>query len=532
RTRVVRALAEALASHYPDGLVYIDGRDHRHESGSQEKLLRTVLQAFAPEASFPPALDTLVREFHYTLKGKKSCIVIDYLEGAKPFSLELETSGPQEEARPTAKAQYGKFRYGETQYGSVEDEETQGFYQYLEPPLGNLLLLIGDKQPFDSSACLALDLDDAMTRFPQPSNLQHDIYVSAAQVDERRVRPILKGLQAEGWTVWSERNVLAGDHWRKEIEQAIEAAKVHLVVLTADSLASRYVMEEVEFGIARGHVIPVILDRMAIPEILLDRQVVDLRDWTGNRKDGDWLRLIERLRSVLGSTTSKNVGRSPEGMVRIPKGPFLYGDEKREVTINHDYYMDVYPVTNGAYRKFIEGSGYENQTYWSEEGWQWRTSETITKPRFWDDERFNGPDQPVVGVSYYEAEAYAKWAGKRLPTEQEWEKAARGTDGRTYPWGEEFEADRCANSVKGEQRQTTPVGTFPEGASPFGCQDMAGNVWEWCASWYDAEQKFRVLRGGSWSNGDPEIFRCALRNYFNPRLRNFNFGFRCAQDAP
>ncbi|MCA9448342.1 MAG: SUMF1/EgtB/PvdO family nonheme iron enzyme, partial [Candidatus Omnitrophica bacterium] len=174
---------------------------------------------------------------------------------------------------------------------------------------------------------------------------------------------------------------------------------------------------------------------MAIPEILLDRQVVDLRDWTGNRKDGDWLRLIERLRSVLGSTTSKNVGRSPEGMVRIPKGPFLYGDEKREVTINHDYYMDVYPVTNGAYRKFIEGSGYENQTYWSEEGWQWRTSETITKPRFWDDERFNGPDQPVVGVSYYEAEAYAKWAGKRLPTEQEWEKAARGTDGRKYPWG-------------------------------------------------------------------------------------------------
>ncbi len=140
----------------------------------------------------------------------------------------------------------------------------------------------------------------------------------------------------------------------------------------------------------------------------------------------------------------------------------------------------------------------------------------------------------MVGVSYYEAEAYAKWAGKRLPTEQEWEKAARGTEGREYPWGQEFDASLCACSVARELKGTVPVGNHSEGQSPFKCQDMAGNVWEWCASWYDADEDTRVLRGGSWSVVNPKSFRCAYRvsDYVIPRDRFNDYGFRCAQDAP
>lgn len=235
-----------------------------------------------------------------------------------------------------------------------------------------------------------------------------------------------------------------------------------------------------------------------------------------------------KVRSVSGG----HKHQVPEGMVFIPKGPFLYGDEKTEISIDHDFFMDSNPVTNEAFAQFIKAGGYETESYWTEEGWQWRKKENIQQPKYWNDKEWNQADHPVVGVSYYEAEAYAKWAGKRLPTEQEWEKAARGTDGRKYPWGEEFDARRCGSSVGESRHRTTPVGSYPEGQSPYGCQDMAGNVWEWCASWSDQKRKYRVLRGGSWYDYNLENFRCAHRYIDIPRIRYVNFGFRCAQVAP
>ena len=232
------------------------------------------------------------------------------------------------------------------------------------------------------------------------------------------------------------------------------------------------------------------------------------------------------------STQSQKTARqeAPFEMVKVPKGPFLYGDGKTRVVIDHDYWIHQYPVTNKKYRVFIEAGGYENKKYWSDNGWKWKTENSIACPDYWDDRQFNEPAHPVVGISYYEAEAYAKWADKRLPTEQEWEKAARGEDGREYPWGEKFDKTRC-NSDKSHIGHTTPVAQYPNGMSPYGCYDMAGNVWEWCAGGYDEKFGQCVLRGGSW-NASPESLCASNRLWLNTDDQFNIIGFRLVQDIP
>ncbi len=217
-------------------------------------------------------------------------------------------------------------------------------------------------------------------------------------------------------------------------------------------------------------------------------------------------------------------------VVEVPAGEFLYGDDKLKENIDYSFLIDVYPVTNSQYKKFIAAGGYTNEEIlkkcWTEKGRKWREAENVTQPGYWHDEKWNQPDHPVVGVSSYEAEAYAKWAGKRLPTEKEWEKAARGTDGRVYPWGDEFDKEKC-NTYESGLGRTTRVILYPNGISPYGCYDMAGNVWEWTDSWYEKD-KTRVLRGGSWGN-EGDFCRCASRNGLNPNYRNNGVGFRCAR---
>lgn len=229
-------------------------------------------------------------------------------------------------------------------------------------------------------------------------------------------------------------------------------------------------------------------------------------------------------------------------MVKIPSGEFLYGDDKVKHGLS-EYYIDVYLVTNGEYKKFVEAGGYDQRECWTEEGWKWIQKEGHTKPRFWDDEKyeaFNKPDHPVVGVSWFEAWAYAGWAKKRLPTELEWEKAARGVDGRDYPWGDTFDRSRC-NTAESGIGSTTPVNRFESGSSPYGCHDMAGNAWEWTHSLYkpypyngedgreDPKAKGAwVLRGGSWYVS-AERARASTRGRIAPAGRYGYLGFRCAK---
>lgn len=314
-----------------------------------------------------------------------------------------------------------------------------------------------------------------------------------------------------------------------------------------------FVRIEIESALKRQiPVIPVLVAGAKIPEaqrLPASIQNVSYRNGIVVRPDPDFHKDMDRLIAHLKqpvpslrkpqsetatSAKSPSLGTThvdpttPVDMVKVPKGPFLYGEDKTQETIDHDYWIDKYPVTNEKYQAFIEADGYDNLRYWSSEGWQWKTEGNIRHPEYWNDREWNKPDYPVVGVSYYEAEAYAKWAGKRLPTEQEWEKAARSEDGRQYPWGEKFDTNRC-NSVESGLGHTTPVSQYPTGVSPYGCYDMAGNVWEWCASWYDKSQNKRMLRGGSWLLA-PVFIRSAPRYRLPPTDRSGSLGFRCAQD--
>jgi formylglycine-generating enzyme required for sulfatase activity len=210
-------------------------------------------------------------------------------------------------------------------------------------------------------------------------------------------------------------------------------------------------------------------------------------------------------------------------MVEIPAGVFQYGDAKKENEIEKPFRIDIYPVTNRQFEAFIQDKGYQHDDYWSNEGKEWRQENSITQPLYWDEDKWNQPEHPVVGVSYYEAEAYAKWAGGELPTEKQWERAARGTDGRIYPWGDEFDKEKCNTNESGIGK-TTRVTRYPNGISPEGCYDMAGNVWEWTTS----SEGVPALRGGSWYDIHDNA-RCAYRVRNTPLSRDNDLGFRCVR---
>ena len=244
-------------------------------------------------------------------------------------------------------------------------------------------------------------------------------------------------------------------------------------------------------------------------------------------------------------------------MVDIPGGEFVMGCDRPFALDNErsshrvfvpDFAIDRYPVTQKQFGRFIACEGYSHPQWWSDEGWAWLQSNPVGGPRYWRTGR-EFDDHPVCGVSFYEAEAYAKFAGKRLPTEAEWEKAASwDADIQTkhlYPWGDKMGDRRCNHAFR--NGGTTAVSAHnTEGTSPYGCRDMLGNVWEWTSSWFDGYDNFewfpyrgysqayfdrqhRVLKGGSWATY-PWAIRASFRNWYHPWMRQLFAGFRCAGD--
>jgi gamma-glutamyl hercynylcysteine S-oxide synthase len=245
-------------------------------------------------------------------------------------------------------------------------------------------------------------------------------------------------------------------------------------------------------------------------------------------------------------------------MVYVPAGDLAIGymgldamdNERPQHRVWVDgFWCDRIPTTQAQYQRFIEAGGYHTEHYWTPQGWEWLQRTQVSQPLYWlADPAF--AQHPVCGVSAYEAEAYARFVGKRLPTELEWEKAACWhPDTQTtqaFPWGNAFPAAQHCNHNH-HMGQTTPVHHYPQSVSPLGCYDMMGNVWEWTASWFAAYPGFtpypypgysqsyfdhahRVLRGGSWATR-PWALRGSFRNWYHPHVREFFAGFRCATDG-
>jgi formylglycine-generating enzyme required for sulfatase activity len=233
--------------------------------------------------------------------------------------------------------------------------------------------------------------------------------------------------------------------------------------------------------------------------------------------------------------SNKSNAKAPKDMVIVPAGEFTMGsndwwpksqpEHRRHVDA---FYIDKYEVINLRYKSFVDATGHRLPGHW--------VGGNIPKGR---------GDHPVIFVDWFDADAFCRWEGKRLPREEEWEKAARGTDKRAFPWGDKFYNNK-ANTPQYGHEDAMPVGSFEDGRSPYGVYDMAGNVWEWTDGWFkpypgnthpdeNYGERYKVTRGGSWY--DCTYYKCGIsapaynRIFFDSKTKNNNFGFRCAKDG-
>jgi formylglycine-generating enzyme required for sulfatase activity len=348
-------------------------------------------------------------------------------------------------------------------------------------------------------------------------------------------------LQRLGVQVWiASESIRPGEGWVSAIERGLEESSHVVVALTPAALESRWVKKETDIAIAQERkgliqVIPLDVEPCKVPLLLSSYQMVSFRR--------DYDAGLSQLADILGVRVTPPF--EPE-MVLIPAGEFFMGSdpsvdkdaqdrEQPQHTLSlPDYYLAKTPLTNAQYAAFVQATGHQQPEHWKG-----------GKPPSGKE------DHPVVYVSWYDAVAYCNWLSEgtgrpyRLPSEAEWEKGARGTDGRIYPWGNQWDAERC-NNKEGGKGDTTPVGAYPQGASPYGPLDMAGNVWEWTRSLWGKDWKepsfkypydpddgredleaegYRVLRGGSWFFSR-DLARCVERDGYLPVSSVSYVGFR------
>jgi toxoflavin biosynthesis protein ToxD len=410
------------------------------------------------------------------------------------------------------------------------------------------------------------------------------IFVSHSHQDNEWCREFIAVLQAAGWDVWyDEKGLGAGAEWVATIQREVQARDIFLLVLTPDGWDSRWVQEELNLALAtHKRIIPVVHKQTQARGFLLTRQWVDVVGMPGAEAARHVADVLGRPSTPsvtstgtepvvplprpepapvpLGATpalhltptmlynlgfrgyTVKGVECMLPPLCPVPGGVFTMGSDR---TLDKDAYDDEtpqypvmvgnfaigqHPVTVAECACAVQAKGMHEPAAWTGITWA---------------KQLGRLDHPVVCASWQDALTYARWLARvtgqpwRLPTEAEWEKAARGIDGRLYPWGDTFDNMRCNTSESGVGT-TTPVGSYPHGGSPYGALDMAGNVREWTSSLYrpyaynrdDGREDLystgnRVMRGGDCSGGPPSA-RAACRSYFASDYFFLSSGFRLA----
>lgn len=394
------------------------------------------------------------------------------------------------------------------------------------------------------------------------------IFLSYASQDRAIAESIYLALREQGHDVFFDRAALpAGEEYHSRIREAIERAELFVFLLSPDAIdGGSYTLTELAIAQKTwdspgGRVLPVMLRHVELDAVPAYLKAVTLLETDGNlvAAVGDAVRRIasERRRAVLrtagivaiavavivGALTFYWNHRAPGQQVTgkdgaramlVPAGPFTMGDDEnsplREVYVDA-FYIDEKEITVARYAKFLQASG------------------AVNPPDEWDQAKLDQDGElPVVGIGWRDAEAYCRWSGKRLPTESEWEKAARGTDRRIYPWGNDEPTAARANFGKSGDSAyrggLSITGSHDSGKSPYGVQDLAGNVSEWIADWYAESFPHsdvrnpkgpengtgKVIRGGGWY--DPAVRIKSTKRYFaSPEHRSDDIGFRCARDA-
>jgi formylglycine-generating enzyme required for sulfatase activity len=383
------------------------------------------------------------------------------------------------------------------------------------------------------------------------------IFLSYSRKDIEIMHRVKETLEQAGVSVWIDEHLKPGEEdWILAIEHNLAKCRGVVTLLSPDAYKSKWVRSELNRATKLKRPIFPLLVRGepedVVPLLLETVQFTDIRT---NFDDGltklvneyerrDWCDLLQQKEKAGGITKEKaeverkakekaeveylareqaeirigEVSRdNPAGIewVPIPAGEFLYGKEKESKFINEPYLIGKYPVTNAQYKLFLDANpDHKVPTHWD--------SKTQTFPE-------GKANHPVVHVSWNDAVAFCKWVGCRLPTEEEWEKAARGEDGRAYPWGDDWVDGKYCNSYEADIDDITPIDAYSEGVSPYGVWDMAGNVWEWTSSWYeyDKRKEGRVLRGGTFfSNRDWAL--CSFRYLSKPDKGLYLYGFRVA----
>ena len=393
------------------------------------------------------------------------------------------------------------------------------------------------------------------------------VFLSYASEDRELAEPIYLALRAQRHNVFFDRADLPpGEEYDLRIRRAIERCHLFVFLVSPESLdAGSYTLTEL--GIAQkiwdhpgGRLLPVVLRPVGLAELPPYLKSVTLLEPEGNVTatvaDAVHRFAVARRRALLTTfasslaavaivcigvyfywvkwqQTQEIVAKDGAPAVLIPAGSFVMGDDEHSPlrkVYTDGFYIDKYEITVSRYAKFLQSTG------------------SLREPDYWDEIRLGGSgDLPVVGVDWHDAAAYCRWAGKRLPTETEWEKAARGEDSRMYPWGnEEPTVARARFGTRSESPYKgglAPVGRHEADRSPYGVYDLAGNASEWMADWY-AEGFARgdvrnpkgpdsgtakVIRGGGWYD-PPNRIKSTRRMYASADNRADDIGFRCAKD--